>query len=88
MVSNNVVGMVEGSDPELKKEAVVFTAHWDHLGVGRAVVGDSITCAGPPDTIAAGSSTVMIGGTPAARVGDSTAHGGSIVLGDFTVMIG
>jgi Zn-dependent M28 family amino/carboxypeptidase len=40
--SNNVVGMVEGSDPKLKSEAIVFTAHWDHLGVGRAVVGDSI----------------------------------------------
>jgi len=42
MVSNNVVGMVEGSDPKLKDEAVIFTAHWDHLGVDRAVVGDSI----------------------------------------------
>jgi Zn-dependent M28 family amino/carboxypeptidase len=41
-VSNNVVGMVEGSDPALKSEAVIFTAHWDHLGVGRAVVGDTI----------------------------------------------
>lgn len=42
IVSNNVVGMVEGSDPVLKSETVVFTAHWDHLGVGRAVIGDSI----------------------------------------------
>ena len=38
----NVAGRVEGSDPELSKEAVVFTAHWDHLGVGEAVNGDSI----------------------------------------------
>jgi Zn-dependent M28 family amino/carboxypeptidase len=42
IVSNNVVGMVEGSDPALKSEAVIFTAHWDHLGVGRAVFGDTI----------------------------------------------
>jgi Zn-dependent M28 family amino/carboxypeptidase len=42
IVSNNVVGMAEGSDPGLKSEAVVFTAHWDHLGVGRAVLGDAI----------------------------------------------
>jgi Zn-dependent M28 family amino/carboxypeptidase len=42
IVSNNVVGVVEGGDPALKSEAVLFTAHWDHLGVGRAVVGDSI----------------------------------------------
>jgi Zn-dependent M28 family amino/carboxypeptidase len=42
IISNNVAGMAEGSDPELKSEAVVFTAHWDHLGVGRAVLGDAI----------------------------------------------
>ncbi len=42
IISNNVAGMVEGSDPALKSEAVVFTAHWDHLGVGRPVLGDSI----------------------------------------------
>jgi len=41
-VSNNVIGMVEGSDPALKSEAVIFTAHWDHLGIGRAVLGDAI----------------------------------------------
>ncbi|HYV39255.1 MAG TPA: M20/M25/M40 family metallo-hydrolase, partial [Gemmataceae bacterium] len=41
-VSNNVVGMVEGSDPTLKSEAVIFTAHWDHLGIGRPVLGDKI----------------------------------------------
>jgi Zn-dependent M28 family amino/carboxypeptidase len=42
IISNNVVGMSEGSDPALKSEAVIFTAHWDHLGVGRAVLGDAI----------------------------------------------
>ncbi|HTI50016.1 MAG TPA: M28 family peptidase, partial [Planctomycetaceae bacterium] len=41
-VSHNVVGLVEGSDPALKSEAIVFTAHWDHLGVGKAVLGDTI----------------------------------------------
>jgi Zn-dependent M28 family amino/carboxypeptidase len=40
--SNNVAGIAEGSDPQLKSEAVVFTAHWDHLGIGRAVSGDTI----------------------------------------------
>jgi len=53
-----------------------------------AVVGDSCTCVGPPDTIVKGSATVMISNRPAARLGDTTAHGGSIVLGCFTVMIG
>jgi Zn-dependent M28 family amino/carboxypeptidase len=42
IISNNVAGVAEGSDEALKSEAVVFTAHWDHLGVGRAVLGDAI----------------------------------------------
>lgn len=53
-----------------------------------AVVGDSATCVGPPDSIVKGSATVMIGGKPAARLGDTTSHGGAIVLGCATVMIG
>jgi uncharacterized Zn-binding protein involved in type VI secretion len=53
-----------------------------------ARVGDMLICSGPPDTIAAGSGTVMIGGMPAARMGDSTAHGGVIVVGCATVIIG
>jgi uncharacterized Zn-binding protein involved in type VI secretion len=57
-------------------------------GMPAAVVGDSAVCTGPPDSIVSGSATVMIGGKPAARVGDPTAHGGSIVQGEFTVLIG
>lgn len=53
-----------------------------------AVVGDILTCVGPPDAIVKGSATVLIGGRPAARIGDSTAHGGSIVVGLPTVIIG
>jgi len=53
-----------------------------------AVVGDLAICVGPPDSIAMGSTTVQIGGKPAARLGDPTAHGGSIALGFFTVLIG
>jgi uncharacterized Zn-binding protein involved in type VI secretion len=45
-------------------------------------------CVGPPDVIAMGSFTVLIGGMPAARMGDMTAHGGTIVVGLPTVMIG
>jgi uncharacterized Zn-binding protein involved in type VI secretion len=53
-----------------------------------ARVGDMCVCVGPPDTIALGSTTVMIGGMPAARIGDMTVHGGVIVAGFPTVMIG
>ena len=38
----NVVGVVEGSDPKLKEEYVIYSAHYDHVGIGRAVEGDSI----------------------------------------------
>ncbi len=40
--SANIVGLVAGSDPALESEYVVMTAHLDHVGVGRAVNGDSI----------------------------------------------
>ena len=40
--SRNVVAEVPGSDPALRDQAVVFTAHWDHLGIGTPVNGDSI----------------------------------------------
>jgi len=57
-------------------------------GLPAAKVGDMATCVGPPDAIAMGSATVMISNMPAARLGDMTTHGGSIVLGCFTVLIG
>jgi hypothetical protein len=38
----NVVGLLRGSDAELTDEYVVVTAHYDHVGIGRAVGGDSI----------------------------------------------
>jgi Zn-dependent M28 family amino/carboxypeptidase len=40
--SRNVVGVIPGSDPNLKDEAVIFSAHWDHFGIGEAVNGDNI----------------------------------------------
>ena len=41
--SPNVVGMIEGSDSKLKKEYVIFSGHWDHLGIGEAdASGDKI----------------------------------------------
>lgn len=38
----NIVGILRGSDPDLRDEYVLVTAHYDHLGVGRPVDGDSI----------------------------------------------
>ena len=54
----------------------------------QARVTDMCMCVGPPDVIVKGAMTVLVGGLPAARMGDSTAHGGVIVVGMPTVLIG
>jgi len=51
-------------------------------------VTDLCTCVGPPDTIVKGSATVLTQKLPAVRIGDTTAHGGVIVAGFPTVLIG
>jgi Zn-dependent M28 family amino/carboxypeptidase len=40
--SRNVVGRVEGGDPKLKDEYVIYTSHWDHFGIGVPVNGDKV----------------------------------------------
>jgi Zn-dependent M28 family amino/carboxypeptidase len=40
--SRNVIAKLPGSDPKLRHEYVVYTAHWDHLGRNPALVGDQI----------------------------------------------
>jgi len=57
-------------------------------GMPAARVGDMAVCVGPPDVIALGAFTVLIGGMPAAYLGSVTAHGGAIVLGCPTVLVG
>lgn len=41
-ISQNIAGMIEGSDPDLKDRYVIVSAHYDHLGIGPSVEGDSI----------------------------------------------
>jgi uncharacterized Zn-binding protein involved in type VI secretion len=57
-------------------------------GLPAAVLGDTAVCVGPPDAVSTGSATVFIAGKPAARLGDRTAHGGRVVAGLPTVLIG
>jgi Zn-dependent M28 family amino/carboxypeptidase len=40
--SQNVIAKLTGSDPKLKDEYIIYTAHWDHFGIGEPVNGDSI----------------------------------------------
>lgn len=42
VISRNVVGLLEGADAGLSREYVIYTAHWDHLGVGIEVNGDKV----------------------------------------------
>ena len=53
----NVVGILEGSDPELKDEYIIITAHFDHVGIRVAVDGDSIY--NGADDNAAGTCTLL-----------------------------
>ena len=57
-------------------------------GMPQARVTDMCVCVGPPDMIVQGSFTVIVGSQPAARIGDMTTHGGAIVMGFPTVLIG
>lgn len=59
-------------------------------GMPAAVLGDFVTCVGPPNSIVMGSATVLIGGKPAARMGDLCAHGNPLAPGPGcpTVIIG
>ncbi|MBS0964506.1 PAAR domain-containing protein [Acetobacter okinawensis] len=57
-------------------------------GMPAARVSDTAVCVGPPATVITGSATVFINGLPAARLGDQTSHGGVIMLGCPTVLIG
>lgn len=78
-----VVPIPHVGGPVLKGEPTVLIA-----GSPAARVSDAAACSCAVDVIAAGSGTVLIGGLPAARLGDATAHGGLIVSGCATVLIG
>ena len=57
VVGYNLIGVIPGSDPVLKDEVVAFAAHYDHLGIGKPVNGDSIFNGADDD--ASGSTTVL-----------------------------
>ena len=52
--SKNVIARLEGRDPALKDEHVVYTAHWDHLGIGPAVNRDTIYNGGIDNAVGVG----------------------------------
>jgi uncharacterized Zn-binding protein involved in type VI secretion len=57
-------------------------------GLPAARVTDQCVCVGPPDIIVKGSGTVITQKMPQARIGDQTAHGGVLIVGCPTVIVG
>lgn len=53
----NIVGVIEGTDPQLKNEVIIIGAHYDHIGYGKKVAQDSI--ANGANDNAAGTTTVL-----------------------------
>lgn len=88
VVDPHICPMIDGVKPHVGGPIAVGAPTVMICFMPAARVGDTVTCVGPPDVIAKGSMTVMIGGMPAARFMDSTVHGGMIVMGAPTVIIG
>ncbi|ROS00048.1 putative Zn-binding protein involved in type VI secretion [Sinobacterium caligoides] len=85
----HVCPMVTGVVPHVGGPIVAPATPTVLIGsIPAAGLGSVCVCVGPPDSIIMGSATVLVGGRPAARMGDSTAHGGTIVIGMPTVLIG
>ncbi|MEO3433932.1 PAAR domain-containing protein [Inquilinus sp. CAU 1745] len=80
--------MVDGVKPHVGGPISIGCPTVLIMKMPAARMGDMCVCVGPPDTIVKGSATVLIGKKPAARMADQTAHGGIIVMGAPTVMIG
>lgn len=85
----HVCPMVTGVVPHVGGPILAPSAPTVLIGkLPAAGFGSTATCVGPPDTIVKGSATVLASKKPLARVGDTCSHGGTIVLGCFTVLVG
>ncbi len=80
VVSQNVVAVLPGTDPKLKDEYVVFTAHLDHLGIGEPIKGDAIYN-GAMDN-ASGVATLLDVAAMLKESGDEAATVGAVRRGD------
>jgi len=56
--------------------------------IPQARITDQCVCVGPPDVLVKGSVTVLVNKLMAIRIGDMTAHGGTVIVGLPTVLIG
>ena len=84
----HVCPMVTGVVPHVGGPIVMGSVNTITGSMPQARVTDPLVCVGPPDMIALGSTTVFVNSLMAARILDLTAHGGTIVTGFPTVLIG
>lgn len=86
---NHVCPMVTGLVPHIGG-AIIGPGNKNVLinSVPVSVMGDKCVCSGPPDVIIQGHPTVLINNVPVVVQGSMTAHGGTIPMGDMTVMVG
>ena len=84
----HVCPMVDGVKPHVGGPLLVGAVNVLVCALPAANVGTACTCVGAPDVIVRGSSSVLVGGRPAARMLDQTAHGGVIMMGAPNVLIG
>ena len=89
LLDNHVCPMLTGPVPHVGGPVTSPGAPTVLIGnMPAARATDMLVCVGPPDILAKGSATVLIGNMPAARMLDQCGHGGMVVLGCPTVLIG
>jgi len=88
VTDNHTCPMVTGTVPHVGGPIISGSTDVLTNFLPQARVTDKAVCVGPPDIIVKGSMTVLVNNLPAARLGDNTAHGGVIVMGSPTVIIG
>ncbi|MEM9549659.1 MAG: PAAR domain-containing protein [Pseudomonadota bacterium] len=89
ITDTHVCGLVTGVVPHVGGPIVSPAAPTVLIGkLPAAGMGSVAICVGPPDSVVKGSATVLVSKKPLARMGDTCAHGGTIVMGCPTVLVG
>lgn len=84
----HICPMFDGPKPHVGGPTIAGSPNVLIGGAPAVRQGDTAICVGPPDAVAEGSPTVFINGLPAATQGCATVHGGLLVVGNPTVLIG
>lgn len=88
VADNHVCPMLTGPIPHVGGPIVIPVPTVLIGKMPAATATAMVVCVGPPDTIVKGSTKVLTGKKPQARLGDTCSHGGAIVMGCVTVLVG